>query len=94
MAITAFLCLLVGIFLGLNFRALAVAPMTLAIATGVALLAPTPGGSLPDTLLAALTAVLGIQIGYLLGVVARGVTSTAATRDRRRTAAAPAQTIF
>ena len=90
MAVTAFLCLLVGIFLGLNFRAFAVAPMTLAIATGIGFLAAA-GGSVFDTLLAMLTAVLGLQFGYLLGVTARGILSAASARDGDRTASAPAQ---
>jgi hypothetical protein len=89
MAMTAFLCLLVGIFLGLRFRAFVVAPMTLAIATGMALLAATAGGGLFDTLLVMLTAVLGIQFGYLLGVVVRGV--SAGTTRSRHPASAPAQ---
>jgi hypothetical protein len=90
MAMTAFLCLFAGIFLGLHFRAFVVAPMTLAIATGMAILAATAGGALVDTLLVMLTAVLGIQFGYLLGVVVRGLVSAGTTRSRH-TASAPAQ---
>jgi hypothetical protein len=77
MLLSAFIGLLVGIALGQRYRVLILAPViavTLALAMGAAIACHWPAWTIA---LGATGAVVGLQIGYVLGIVIRAVVSAA-----------------
>jgi hypothetical protein len=69
----ATISILIGAVLGTRYKVLCLVPTTLAGTAALAALDQLSGASLASTTLTALALAVGLQIGYVVGVIVRSV---------------------
>ena len=62
---------LIGILVGLRYSVLALVPMTLAVVFAACVGAMASGEAASAVLIGMITAAIGLQVGYVIGLVAR-----------------------